>query len=439
VNADAFFTLADRLNARLTGAEVLFCGMSSEVSDFVRLNRNRIRQAGHVHSAALALTLIEGTRQVEGSCDLSGEPSHDLTRAQQLLSSLRGRLRHVPADPYLDYCREPDESWRRCGDRAPDPAEAIGSLVQAAAGMDLVGIWASGDIGEGVASSVGHRHWHESASFNLDWSCHLEADKAVKGAYSGFQWNPEVMRQRVEAMREGIGLMARPARTIEPGRYRAYLAPSALNELMDLLSWGGFDLKSHRTSQTPLLRMARGERAFAPGVGIHEEHERGLVAGFTPEGFRIPPRVTLVEGGGFSGCLVDARAGKEYGEVVNAASGSPSSLGLDNGTLETGNVLGLLDTGLWIGNLWYCNWSDPNDCRVTGMTRFGTYWVERGEIVSPVRVMRFDDSLYHLLGDRLEGLTRERELILSAQTYEGRSTDSALLPGILVSGIDLTL
>jgi predicted Zn-dependent protease len=73
------------------------------------------------------------------------------------------------------------------------------------------------------------------------------------------------------------------------------------------------------------------------------------------------------------------------------------------------------------------------------MTRFGTFWVEGGEIIEPVKVMRFDDSLYHLLGDRLEHLTRERELILSAQTYDGRSTASVLLPGLLVSGIDLAL
>jgi predicted Zn-dependent protease len=73
------------------------------------------------------------------------------------------------------------------------------------------------------------------------------------------------------------------------------------------------------------------------------------------------------------------------------------------------------------------------------MTRFGTYWVERGAIVAPLAVMRFDDSLYHLLGDRLEGLTAGRDLIISPQTYDGRGTDSYLLPGILVSGIDLAL
>jgi predicted Zn-dependent protease len=109
------------------------------------------------------------------------------------------------------------------------------------------------------------------------------------------------------------------------------------------------------------------------------------------------------------------------------------------GEIGQADVPARLGTGLYIGNLWYCNWSDPNECRVTGMTRFGTFWVEGGELVAPVSVMRFDDSLYHLLGDRLQGLTRERELMISPQTYDGRSTSSQLLPGILVCGIDLAL
>ena len=74
-----------------------------------------------------------------------------------------------------------------------------------------------------------------------------------------------------------------------------------------------------------------------------------------------------------------------------------------------------------------------------GMTRFGTYWVEGGELIAPVSVMRFDDSLYHLFGDRLVGLTRERDLLLSAETYGGRSSESCLLPGALVDGLTLTL
>ncbi len=439
MNQDAFYRLAERLCAELKGGEHLFCGLDAETSDFVRLNQNRIRQAGAVRSAGLGLTLIDGQRQAEAGCDLSGNPDEDLARARDLLGLLRARLPHVPEDPYLNCSTEPSQSERRVGAAPPDAAEAVGELIESAQGLDLVGIWASGEIAEGLASSYGHRHWHASRSFNLDWSCYREADRAVKAAYSGFAWDPAVLREKLAAMRAGLEVMARPPRVIPPGRYRAYLAPAAVAELMNMLAWGGFDLKSHRTRQTPLLKLVRGERAFDPRVTIREEQDRGLAPGFTGEGFVKPAAVTLIDAGRHAACLVDARDAKEYGEPVNAAGGAPESVGLDAGDLPLAEAAARLDTGLWIGNLWYCNWSDPNDCRVTGMTRFGTWWVEHGEIVAPLAVMRFDDSLYHLLGDRLEALTRERELLMDPGTYEGRSTESALLPGFLVGGLDLAL
>lgn len=439
MSPDRFFSLTERLNSELTGTEVLFCTLDGETSEFVRLNNNRIRQAGTVRSAGLGLCLIDGSKQADGACDLMGDAGQDLDRARSLLGRLRERIPHLPDDPYLNYSTEPTGSDRRVGEAAPDAREAVAGLIGAAEGLDLVGIWASGEILTGLASSLGHRHLHRSASFNLDWSGYLDSGKAVKASYSGFQWDEQALALKLAAMRQGLASLSRPARPIAPGRYRAYLAPAAVQELMDMLAWGGFDLKSHRTRQTPLLKLVRGERSLDPRVSIREEHARGLAPGFTAEGFVKPGAVPLIEAGRYGQCLADARSAREYGEAVNAASGYPESLGLDPGEIPRSEVLARLGTGLYIGNLWYCNWSDPNECRVTGMTRFGTYWVERGEIVAPVEAMRFDDSLYHLLGDRLEGLTAERDLILSEQTYDGRSTDSQLLPGVLVSGIELAL
>jgi predicted Zn-dependent protease len=443
MSAAAFFSLSDRLCDGLQvgkgSGEVLFCGLDGEASDFVRLNKGRIRQAGAVHSQSLDLTLISGARQVTGGCDLSGDPQLDLTLAQDLLGRLRERLPQVPEDPYLNVSEVPSAGEHLAESRLPAPAEALGELVSVAEGLDLVGIWASGDIYHGLASSLGHRHWHAGASFNLDWSCYLGGDKAVKAAYAGTHWDPAVLSERLLEVRRALAVMARPARSIPPGRYRAYLAPQALKELTDMLGWGGFDLKSHRTHQTPLLRLVRGELALHPGLGLYEDHARGLVQRFTGEGFLTPDRVDLIAGGVYRDCLVDARSGKEYGVEVNASGESPESLGMDPGDIPRAQALARLGEGLAIGNLWYCNWSDPNDCRVTGMTRFATFWVEGGEPVAPVAVMRFDDSLYHLLGDRLEGLTRERELLLSADTYGGRGSESCLLPGALVDGLTLTL
>ncbi|MDM8562212.1 metallopeptidase TldD-related protein, partial [Candidatus Marithioploca araucensis] len=72
-------------------------------------------------------------------------------------------------------------------------------------------------------------------------------------------------------------------------------------------------------------------------------------------------------------------------------------------------------------------------------TRFATFWVENGEIVAPLNVMRFDETLYHIFGDKLMALTAERELIIETDTYEKRSSRSARLPGALVEDFTFTL
>ena len=94
---------------------------------------------------------------------------------------------------------------------------------------------------------------------------------------------------------------------------------------------------------------------------------------------------------------------------------------------------------MFVGNLWYTNFSDRAAGRITGMTRFATFWVERGRVVAPVNVMRFDDSVYRMLGERLIDLTAERELLLDAGTYGERSTASARLPGALLDAMRFTL
>jgi len=68
-----------------------------------------------------------------------------------------------------------------------------------------------------------------------------------------------------------------------------------------------------------------------------------------------------------------------------------------------------------------------------------TFWVEHGKVVAPVDVLRFDDTLYRLLGDSLEALTQETEFILDAGTYQSRQLASVRLPGALVSEMAFTL
>jgi predicted Zn-dependent protease len=278
-------------------------------------------------------------------------------------------------------------------------------------------------------------------SFNLQWSLYHRADKAVKTSYGGFEWSAGAFAAKMHDARERLALLAVPARSLEPGTYRAYLTPTAMEEIAGMLSWGGFSGRALATRQSCLFRVQDGEAAFDPSVGFTENTVDGVAPAFQGEGFTRPDAVPLVREGRLVGSLVSPRTAKEYSLPTNGANAAemPESLDMAGGTLSASDALAALDSGLYIGNLWYLNFSDRPACRMTGMTRFASFWVEHGKIVAPVNVMRFDDSLFRLLGDRLVGLTSERELVVDANSYRSRNVGSMRLPGAVVSEMAFTL
>lgn len=437
-----FYRLADHLTALLQGKERYTCTFDAEDSDFVRFNRSAVRQAGTVSQRFLSVNLINGHRHTHGSVSLSGDWQEDASRVHTLLGNLREQLPYLPEDPHLLYATEVHSSEHHGDNRLPEDTGAIVAAILAAGrGRDLVGIYAAGGIQNGFANSFGQRNWFSSYSYNFDWSFYHQADKAVKCGYAGFVWNPAEFTHKVNTAAEQLTVLAQSPRTIEPGRYRVYLAPAALADIVGLLSWGGFGLKAHRTKQTVLLKMVEEGARLHPTITLQENTADGVAANFQEAGFIKPDRVTLIENGAFRDCLISPRSAKEYSVQTNGASGGemPESLDMAGGNLPESEILQTLDTGVYVNNVWYLNYSDRTACRMTGMTRFATFWVENGVIQAPLNVMRFDETLYRLLGEKLSALTAERELILDPSTYGARSTASSRVPGAIVEDFTFTL
>lgn len=442
VSAQAYFDeLVTWAMSELEGDEVLLAAFDGENTDFVRFNNGDVRQAGSVQQATLRIDLIDGARHTEGSVVLARDTTMDRDRVRRLMAQLREQRRLVADDPYLLFNTDPASTESIGVNALPAPEAALADIRAAAGSSDLVGIYAAGDTYSGFGNSLGQRNWHQTATFNLDWSFYLRADKAAKNLYAGFTWDDDDFARKIEWSRRQLAVLEREPITLEPGRYRTYLAPAAVQELLDLWSWGGFGEKSHRTKQTPLLKMVTDGATLAPGVRLSEDTAGGLAPNFQEAGYLRPDEVVLIEGGEYRDTLVSPRSAREYGLETNGASAweSPDSLALAPGSLAADETTEQLDTGLYVGNLWYTNFSDRAACRTTGMTRFATFWADGGEIVAPVNVMRFDDTAYNLLGDSLVGLTDQADVILDSSTYEQRSTASFRLPGALVGEMEFTL
>jgi predicted Zn-dependent protease len=439
---DYFYTLADFIGKQLQSNEIYLCELTAEQSDFIRFNKGKVRQPSSVEQRYLEIDLIEGNRHTGGLLALSGDTSTDYERVTTLLSELREKLPHIPEDPYLLYATDIHCTETIGTNQLPKAKDALTEIVTATQGHDFVGLYAAGSIMTGFANSLGQRNWHSSYTFNLDWSFYHDKDKAVKSAYAGFNWESPTFIDKISDSLARLKILKHKPRTIEPGQYRVYLAPAALYEILQLLSWGDFGIKSQRTKESALLRMLEEPaQHLHPSVTLTENIVDGIAPAFSSKGFIKPAQVPLIKQGVYHSALVSPRSAKEYGVDTNGAydEETPVSLDLAAGDFPQAESLKTLDTGVYVNNLWYLNYSDRAACRMTGMTRFATFWVENGEISAPLNVMRFDDTLYHILGNKLIALTAEREFIMETDTYENRSTGSTRLPGALVEEFTLTL
>lgn len=435
-----FEDLTSALRDALQAGEQFTLGYSAEHSQFIRFNHARVRQAGEVTQASAHLRLIHDGRQAEQHVTLGGDPQLDRQRLHDALAQLRQTLPLLPVDPYLRLDESPWHSHDQQAQPLPDCAAVLGLIEREAGDLDLVGIYAAGPICRGFASSFGAFGWHQANSFNFDWSLFHANGQAVKANYAGQVWDSEALVSRLRQAREQLAFLGRPAIPLKPGNYRAYLAPAAMDEIAGMLCWGGFSAQALATGNSSLQRLYNGDTSLSPLISFDEQVSGSLSPPFSDEG--SPRRdLRLIGEGRAQARLVSARSAAEFELQTNGADSheSPCALSLAPGQLPSAQILERLGTGLYISNLWYLNYSDLPAARMTGLTRFATFWVEDGRIQAPVGTMRFDDTLYSLLGSQLEDLTCERELILSTSTYGQRSTGSSHLPGALVKALTLTL
>ena len=435
-----FGALAQEVERLREGSEVTLLSLSAENSEFIRFNQAKVRQIGTVSQGKLTLRLIDGARQAYSTMTVGGQLEADLQEASQALEVLRASLRDAPEDPHLLFGQSHwTQSTERAG-RLPEPQRLVRTVAECAHGLDFVGFYAGGTIARGFASSIGSRGWYEVDNFNFSWSLYDRSGRAIKSEYAGDAWDEAVFTHKLEQAASRLPILGSAPRVLAPGRYRTYFTPSALGALIESVAYEGFSARQHATSRSVLYKLHQGEATFDPRVTMTEDLGLGITPGFNADGY-VRESVPLVASGRSADRLTDARSAREYGLKPNGALAEEpaSSLTMEGGDLRADDILSALDTGLYVGNLWYVNFSDRMHCRMTGMTRFATFWVEHGRIVAPVEAMRFDDSLYRLLGDQLERLDAEPELMLNDSTWGERATGGMKVPGVLAKSFELTL
>lgn len=193
-------------------------------------------------------------------------------------------------------------------------------------------------------------------------------------------------------------LRGRHPRDLEPGEYPVLLEEYAVLELLSYLgrAFGAEDVAEGRS----FLSGREGECLIHPAVSVVDDPRdvSGLPVPFDDEGTPCT-RAVLFERG-VAGHPVHDRRSAERASCLStghhAAGGAFWSAGprashllMAPGRTSKDDLLQGMERGLLVTRFHYVNQLDARRTTLTGMTRDGTFWVENGRIVHPVRNLRF--------------------------------------------------
>lgn len=442
VNLEMTFNLlVEALMAQVKSNEAVTLTLVGEHSQFIRFNRARVRQTGLVADGELRLTLIQDQRTSYRTLPFTGDKGSDWLQIQTALAELRQEVPQLPVDPYLVLPSGESTSRETHSGRLLTPETVAATLLPGVQELDFTGFYAGGLSVRAYADSVGQRHWFETETFNLDYSLFTVAGQAVKGVFAGSHWDDQAYGRNLQASKDLLAKMEQPSRPVSRGQFRTYLAPAAVADLVSMFSWGGVSEAAIQRGGSALGPLQRQEKELSPQFNLKENFRHGATPRFNSLGEIAPVELPLIVAGKLVNTLISSRTAKEYGDVSNHAEPGEylRAPEVSPGALPTDKILETLDTGLYVSNLHYLNWSDRPNGRITGMTRYACFWVEQGEIVAPIENLRFDESLYRFLGETLVNLTDSQTFIPEVGTYGHRHLGGIRTPGLIAEDFTYTL
>jgi len=316
-------------------------------------------------------------------------------------------------------------------------AEGVRAVIAAAdaAGVVSYGSFSTATETLGIANSKGVR-----ASQRRTVSQLLTVAMAPDGG-SGYAESAAVDVTGIDAAEIGRQAAEKARATgnpiaVDPGEWPVVLEEYAVVDLLSMLGYMGFSalaVQEERSFSEP------GRRVGSDLVSIVDDgHDpETLPMAFDYEGV-AKARVSLIDHGLCRDVVFDAQTAARAGRAStghglpapNPYGPFPLNMAMAAGETPRDELVRGLDRGLLVTRFHYTNPVHPKLAIVTGMTRDGTFYVEDGRIVGPVRNLRFTQSYLEALA-ATSAVSRER------RTLKG-DFGGVLVPAIRVDSWNFT-
>ncbi len=242
-----------------------------------------------------------------------------------------------------------------------------------------------------------------------------------------------VARRAVEKARH-----AQTPQSVAPGKWTVVLEPAAFGEMLAYLS-RHFSAQSFDEGSS-FCSDGLDRSYFGENVSLYDDWSHPLAPGmpFDFEGYP-PQRLAIVERGVVRSVVTDSYYARKLGRentghalpAPNAYGPQPLHLVVEPGSASFDDLVAQTERGLLVTRFWYIRPIDQKRAIVTGMTRDGTFLIEKGRITHGVRNMRFNQSIL----EALRACEFSREQYRTAGYAYGVVTPAARIEGFNFSSV----
>jgi predicted Zn-dependent protease len=175
--------------------------------------------------------------------------------------------------------------------------------------------------------------------------------------------------------------------------------------------------------------------------------------GLDPQGLQVPfdfegipkQKVVFFEDGIAKGATYDSfTAGREGKSSTGHALIAPNTEGpipinllMKEGNSSLEEMIRSVRRGIYVTRFHYINVVEPMKAVLTGMTRDGTFLIEEGEIKSPIKNLRFTESVLKALS-QVSAISKDRRVCSEGTVYSRRFVTGVVAPTIKVDGFNFS-
>ena len=378
-------------------ADEMSVGLNGDCTGNIRYARNSVSTSGESTNLALSVTAVFGKRSGTATINEFDDASLEKTvrRAEEIAKLAPENPEYVPmlgpqtyteTNSYIEKTAAINPDFR--AKAAFDSIDPCVKKNLTAAGYleDTTGFFA-------IGNSKGLFAYNKSTS--VDFSITVRTADGQGSGYAIQDYNDvtklSTKKSTEVAMQKAMASSA--AKALEPGKYTVILEPAASIELLQNMM-RSMDARNADEGRSFLSKKGGGtrlgEKLFDERVNIYSDPTNIEIpkAGFSGDG-RPQEKVSWIENGVVKNLTYSRFWAEKKG--VKAVP-PPQGFIMLGGTQSLADLIKGTEKGILVTRFWYIRAVDPQTLLYTGLTRDGTFYIEKGQIKYPIKNFRFNES-----------------------------------------------